>query len=195
MLKIGDTVSFHNGDGVVEGRGILDDFIGFSRPGNRYSDSVFCIELRHRVAAATAFQEFARQHPEASRLQNQHLMDEYRSLEEVTFKEQGMNRRLFSQSIGNDIQFGQAIQLRHVASGKCLAASRKETSKTEPENFRVYLTEEPTQYSWFKLSPGESINQDGDHIGNFSSVILAPGKQIPDGLRFGFARPTRFGFA
>jgi hypothetical protein len=58
MLKIGDYVAFHWKDGVLEGQGILDSFVGMSSPCDRYADAVFQIGVRNRVAASTDFAKF-----------------------------------------------------------------------------------------------------------------------------------------
>ena len=61
MLKIGDFVTFHWHDGVLEGKGILDDFVGLSCPANQYTDCVFQIGVRSRVAASLEFERFCKQ--------------------------------------------------------------------------------------------------------------------------------------
>ena len=69
MLKIGDFVSFHFKDGVIEGQGVLDDFVGLSTPSRQFADSVFQIGVRNRVAAATDFEDFKSKHSESARAQ------------------------------------------------------------------------------------------------------------------------------
>ena len=69
MLKIGDYVSFRWQGGVIEGQGVLDDFVGLSTPSKQFTDSVFQIGVRNRVAAAMDFEEFKARHAESQRVQ------------------------------------------------------------------------------------------------------------------------------
>ena len=101
-------------------------------------------------------------------------MATYASLERIQAKEDVMNSHLFENRVGHPVLFGEAIQLRHITSGKFLAVSRTETAVTEPENFRIFLSAAHTQSCWFKMTPALPINQDGDQIGNMSAVILSP---------------------
>jgi hypothetical protein len=101
-------------------------------------------------------------------------MEEYAALLRVTKKEATMNARLFQTRVGHPVLFGEAVQLRHVTSGKFLSVCREETSEQEPENFKVLLEEIETEKAWFKLAPAAPINSDGDQIGNLSDVILSP---------------------
>jgi inositol 1,4,5-triphosphate receptor type 3 len=101
-------------------------------------------------------------------------MEDYDALKRIMGKEEVMNVRLLENRIGHPVLYGEAIQLLHMRSGKMLTVSREETAKTEPENFRIYLSEERTPNSWFKMSPAAAIDSDGDLIGNLSDVILAP---------------------
>ena len=52
MLKIGDRVMFHWQDGILEGKGVLDDFVGLSCPANQHSDCVFEVKTPQRYCAA-----------------------------------------------------------------------------------------------------------------------------------------------
>jgi len=69
MLKIGDYVSCRWRGGVIEGQGVLDDFVGLSTPSKQFTDSVFQIGVRNRVAAAMDFEEFKARHAESQRVQ------------------------------------------------------------------------------------------------------------------------------
>jgi fumarate reductase subunit C len=175
MLKIGDTVTFTWRDGVLEGKGVVDDFIGLSCPCSQYADCVFQIGVRSRVAASLEFAEFVKMNPESVRAKSEHLIEHYNALQRRQEKEAAMNARLFENRVGCPAYFGEAIQLLHLSSGKCLSVSREETAKTEPENFKLYLSSVVRQNSWFKLScAAAAMHTEGDLIGNLSDVILSP---------------------
>jgi fumarate reductase subunit C len=140
----------------------------------QYADAVFQIGVRSRVAASLDLERFCAKYPESVRAKSEHLMEDHFALMRRKHKEAMMNERLFENRVGSPVCYGEAIQLLHVSSGKCLSVSREETSKTEPENFRILLSEKITPFSWFKMLPAAAINSTGDLIGNLSGVILSP---------------------
>ena len=52
MLKIGDRVMFHWRDGILEGKGVLDDFVGLSCPVNQHADCVFEVKKHPQRCSA-----------------------------------------------------------------------------------------------------------------------------------------------
>jgi hypothetical protein len=135
---------------------------------------VYQIGVRSRVAATLDFENFEQSYPESVRQKSENLTLDYNALKRIKGKEEAINAHLFDTRAGHPVVYGEAIQLLHVSSGKYLTVSREETSQTEPENLKIYLSERMSQNSWFKMSPAGDINSEGDLVGNLSYVLLTP---------------------
>jgi hypothetical protein len=135
---------------------------------------VYQIGVRCRVAAALDFENFEKSYPESVRQKSENLTLDYNALKRIKGKEEAINAHLFDTRAGHPVLFGEAIQLLHVSSGKYLTVSREETSQTEAENLKIYLSEKMSQNSWFKMTPAGDINSEGDLVGNLSYVLLVP---------------------
>eukprot|EP00039_Didymoeca_costata_P011469 m.161015 g.161015 ORF g.161015 m.161015 type:complete len:2636 (+) comp15183_c0_seq1:24-7931(+) len=71
---------------------------------------------------------------------------------------------------GDELSYGQGMQLLHVHSGRFLHISSTATSKLEPSNMRVVLDETDARAAWLKISPRFKVRADGDPIRNQDQV-------------------------
>eukprot|EP00039_Didymoeca_costata_P001936 m.56376 g.56376 ORF g.56376 m.56376 type:complete len:2661 (+) comp11036_c1_seq1:86-8068(+) len=73
---------------------------------------------------------------------------------------------------GDELLYGQGIQLRHVHSGRWVHVSTTATSKLEPSNMRVILDENDSRTAWLKIAPRFKVRADGDPIRNQDQVKI-----------------------
>ncbi|RYH07257.1 hypothetical protein EON65_41955, partial [archaeon] len=73
---------------------------------------------------------------------------------------------------GQEVVFGDVIQLFHVKSGKYVTVIPDKLAKDERENIKVILDSRGNSYSWLQVSPRYKINREGDRILNYAEIFL-----------------------
>jgi hypothetical protein len=74
--------------------------------------------------------------------------------------------------IGNEVLFGDTVQLRHYKSGNFITIKPTELARDERENMCVYLSSDGTQMSWLSLAPRYKIDREGDRISTNTDMLL-----------------------
>lgn len=77
-----------------------------------------------------------------------------------------------SKAIGNEVKYGEQIQLRHQKSGKYVCVNTTQTATTERENLVVVLDSAGSALSWLTVMPRLKIDQEGDVVRNASDVYF-----------------------
>jgi len=65
-----------------------------------------------------------------------------KALEHGCQNEEALNRKYMSDSVGNQVKYGDSVQLKHIKSGKYITITTTKTAETEREN----LVSEHTHY-------------------------------------------------
>ena len=182
-ICIGDLISLvvttPDGEGSIFGGGILDDHVELAVAPPVFDDCVFQVCLRNRLSASMQWQAFMqkRRQQESDGVELSEEEEEQagafqQTLERVKANEQKLNTSLFEQKCGEQIHFGDVIQLRHRKSGKWLTVSPDEVAATERENLRVHLHADGTTCSWFTVLPSVTVDEEGMPVENASRVIF-----------------------
>jgi hypothetical protein len=158
----------------LEGDGLLEDDVVLSSPPESHFNTVFQLCYRTRVNAADELLEFEKKNALRMNALDQDSKDYYNTLKRVRAKEQEMNARSFTESIGNGLNFGDVVQLRHRRSGKWLCAADQQVATVEQENFKVYLAAEASALAWFTLTPAAAFQSFGDAIVDMADVCFTP---------------------
>jgi len=201
-IRIGDYVILRglNVDGFLSGEGILEDGVFLSTNPPRFDDCVFQVCLANQYSAAKELLNFKEQiqignfemgdDMEASRDGGADLVvgndddDEeaedtiskekkfLAALERSKMNEAAMNKRQMEANIGNQLKFGQTIQLLHRKSQKYLTVDSMVVASHERENLRVYLSDEGNALSWFNLKPWFKIDRENADMESNAAVYL-----------------------
>jgi hypothetical protein len=175
-FKIGDLMTLrhatHDGSGFLIGDGVVDnEVVVTTSPISDVSaihDCIFEICVPTRNSAAKDLENFKRKHSlvAAHKLKSKdatHLA----TLRNLQQKELEMNQKLMHEKLGEIVMYGEVVQLKHVKSKKFLTASDMETSLSEPENFKVFLSETA---SWLTLQPAKAFNTLNEPVINHSEL-------------------------
>ena len=99
---------------------------------------------------------------------------EIAQLQEIADAEQEDNKLEFRRRQGDRVPYGQTIQLFHVASQRFVRISTSTTSRREPSQLKVDLSEEITRASWFRIMPRFKVRTEGDPIRMEDLVLRYP---------------------
>jgi inositol 1,4,5-triphosphate receptor type 1 len=88
---------------------------------------------------------------------DEHSKQQLATLKRVKDKELEMNNKNMQDKLGQDVNFGDIVQLLHLRSQKYLSISRTAVAQVESENFQVYLTKDLSSLCWFTLKPSEAF--------------------------------------
>lgn len=95
-----------------------------------------------------------------------------RQIRRAAINEQAINEKTFSMKVGTPVQFGDVLQLRHVASRKFLAVSTSQLAKQERENMRVNCIQSGNALSAIVLVPKQSFGGDRVNVLNNQEVHI-----------------------
>ena len=95
-----------------------------------------------------------------------------KALEHGRQNEEDLNNTYMMKSIGNEVRYGDQIQLRHVKSSKYITVTTTQTAETERENLVVMLNEAGSSLSWLTVMPRLKIDQEGDVVRNASDIYF-----------------------
>lgn len=85
-------------------------------------------------------------------------------LKDLADAEASDNSLDFARRKGDALTYGQAVQLRHVASGRFVQISLDTTSRREPSHQRVLLTDYVSRSSWFRIMPRFKVRSEGEPV-------------------------------
>jgi len=83
-----------------------------------------------------------------------------------------MNDSFMRLKSGNNVLFGDIIQLRHVKSGKFVSVIQNQVANIERENSKVQLVSYGSQLSWLQVLPRYKIDKEGDKIAANSEILM-----------------------
>jgi hypothetical protein len=83
-----------------------------------------------------------------------------------------MNDSFMRLKSGNNVSFGDIIQLRHVKSGKFVSVIQNQVANVERENSKVQLVSYGSQLSWLQVLPRYKIDKEGDKIAANSEILM-----------------------
>jgi hypothetical protein len=180
-FKIGDLVTLRHkvylgteeGSGFLSGDGVMgNEVVVTTSPFDDVSaihDCVFELCVPTRNSASKDLESFRREHPLAHKLSSKDAKH-FATLKTLQRKEVDMNQKLMHEKLGVIVMYGEVVQLKHVKSKKFLAASDSLTSVTEPENFKVFLSETA---SWLTLQPAKAFNTLNEPVINHSELCFS----------------------
>jgi hypothetical protein len=131
--------------------------------------SVFQICYRTRVHAAEQLVSFEeKQKKLRSPEDREHAIVQRGILQRVCKKEEEVNKQQMQKMMGTSVKYGEAIQLRHRLSGKYLQSGQTSgnlteedashfVAITEPEHFAAFLSDVPSQATWFVILSSDLI--------------------------------------
>ncbi|GMI18313.1 hypothetical protein TrLO_g8656, partial [Triparma laevis f. longispina] len=103
---------------------------------------------------------------------NQDTTHLLKALDHGRQNEEDLNATYMSKAIGNEVKYGEQIQLRHQKSGKYVCVNTTQTATTERENLVVVLDSAGSALSWLTVMPRLKIDQEGDIVRNASDVYF-----------------------
>jgi hypothetical protein len=193
MLNIGDFVFLrpvkHVGEHepFLQAHGALCDRVWVNQPSlDTLDSSVFQICARTRVHAAEQLLLFDEKSKRLSKPKDrEHAKVQRGILQRVCKKEEQVNTQLMETMMGSRVKYGEAIQLRHRLSGKFLQSgsttgniTEEDASRyvaiTEPEHFAAFLSDMPSQATWFVILSSDLIPT--EVVRNNSHVYLQVAK-------------------
>lgn len=173
-LKVGDYVTFNNVKfgAFLSAEGILLDDLVVAEDG-MFDDCIFCIHLQRQYSALRELSEFlATNEIDPKKIDDVNLLKYYKALVRGRDNETKLNDSYLKKKMGQQVVFGDIIQLFHVKSGKYLQVIPDQLAKTERENIRVQLNARGDSYSWIQLMPRYKIDREGDEITSGSEMYF-----------------------
>lgn len=89
------------------------------------------------------------------------------SLARAKESEKVMNEDAMTREVGRPIRYNDVIQLKHKKSRKYLSVNPLGLATLERENLRIYLADEGSSSSWFRLNPWFKINRNQVRLVHF----------------------------
>lgn len=173
-LTIGDYVTFnslkHMSYLCAEGI-ILEDVYVDESP-ERFDDCLFCIHLQRQYSAAKELDHFLEKYDIDAENVDPSTAKYLKALEKGRNNENNLNNIYMEKKVGQEVRFGDIIQLYHVKSGKYLQVVPKQLAKCERENLSIVLNAAGNSLSWIQIAPRYKINREGDPILTNTEVYL-----------------------
>lgn len=175
ILHIGDliTLKYQKYGGYMSGEGILVNSVGLSTSLESFEDHLFevCIQLQY--SASNEYDEFMVDYNgDVSLITDKGSIKHYQALARGKENEIKMNDSFMKLKTGNEVLFGDTVQLRHYKSGNFITIKPSELARDERENMCVYLSSDGTQMSWLSLVPRYKIDREGDRISTNTDMLL-----------------------
>ena len=176
FIKIGDIVTLRNikVKNYLCAEGILSDDIVVGKM-DSFEDNWFQICLPRQYSAAQELEEFIEVNnvdvKNAGRIDKSTLRH-LEALKTGARNEQKMNEVYMKNKRGNEVRYGDSIQLLHVKSKKYVTVVGNEVAEYERQNIRVRLDPAGSPNSWLILQPRFKINQAGDAVLSNSEIKL-----------------------
>lgn len=176
FIRIGDIVTLRNikVKNYLCAEGILSDEIVVGKM-DSFEDNWFQICLPRQYSAAIELEEFiivneidVKNAGKIDKSNQRHL----EALRTGAANEQKMNVAYMKNKLGNEVHYGDTIQLLHVKSKKYITVIGNEVAENERQNIRVRLDPEGSPDSWMIIQPRFKINQSGDAVLSNSEIKL-----------------------
>ena len=157
-----DHDSFVFCDGFISNKTVLKNFKTASQ-NSKFLDCLFQIYpsfLNSGKKAALGLKEELKKQEISEQKKREKIQD---TLEKVSH-EYKFNQDTFEKLRDTPISFDTPVQLLHVTSNKFLACNFKEEANYEKENFKLELTEYPSEYTFLKFLPVYTYQKRNDGV-------------------------------
>ena len=182
-LKIGDFVSLKVQlyGAYMSAEGILSDDVRAEESVAAFEDHIFQIYIQMQYSASNEYEEFKEHYQgDVSTIEDTSTLKHLTALRRGKENESMLNDMFFAAKTGNEISFGDVIQLRHTRSGKFLTVIGSELAKEERENVRVGLNPDGNVNSWIKVLPRFKIDRLGSPITSNTEILLKVDQRSPE---------------
>ena len=155
VLKFGDLIFLTSQegagggvDGYLYSEGLGDEFLSVVEFGENnelpmnFRNCLFRVTPQMQYFAQAEFEEALKQEPPAPRRMIEHLKT--MAEKQAVFNKKGQLSRS-----GEEVSYGQTVQLQHVISGKYISVFANRVAKIEAQCFQIRLHEGGSQFSWF----------------------------------------------
>jgi hypothetical protein len=173
FLRTGDLVTFKyvRFQAFLTGEGILSEDVSVSPKISSFEDHLFQVCAQRQYSAKLEYEDFLAKTDGGNNL-DEAAKKHYSALVRGKGNEIRMNEVYMKHKIGNNVLFGDTVQLLHIKSRKYLTVKPGAVARDERENMTVYLSSEGDQYSWIQLLPRYKIDREGDRVSNNTEVVM-----------------------
>ena len=177
-MRIGDlvTLKVQKNQSYLSGEGILVEDLYVSKSMKSFEEHVFQIYIQRQYSATNELDEFMGRLRVSGVASNGGLDQAAKNHMEALVKgkenESVLNNSVMKNKTGNQVLFGDTIQLLHVKSGKFVTVLPSDLARDERENMRVFLSPDGSVLSWVKITPRYKINREGEPLTNNTEVLL-----------------------
>ena len=174
FLRTGDLVTFKyvRFQSYLSGEGILNEDVFVNPNISSFEDHLFQVCAQRQYSAKLEYEDFVEKTGGDQNEMEESAKRHFIALVRGKGNEIRMNEVYMKHKIGNNVLFGDTVQLLHVKSRKYLTVKPGVVARDERENMSVYLSSEGDQYSWIQLLPRYKIDREGDRISNNTEVVM-----------------------
>ena len=191
FVRIGDliTLKFVRFQSFLSSEGILSEDIFVTPGSNSFEDHLFQVCAQRQYSAKSEYEEFNAK-MEGKELNDEGLQKHFSALVRGKGNEMRMNEVYMKHRIGNNVLFGDTVQLLHVKSRKYLTVLPGTLARDERENMSVSLSPEGNLNSWMQLLPRYKIDKEGDRISNNTEVVMRVAERASEHIHCSDRSPT-----
>nr|AAT47836.1 inositol 1,4,5-triphosphate receptor [Oikopleura dioica] len=173
---LGDVISIYaEGSGFISTLGLVDDRCvtnsaagSLQSPPIKYRDCLFRICPPCRYSAHRQYWRSVK--PGQSRLVEVFV----RKLSEAADVEREQNEKEKKKQHGQEVRYGQIVQLLHIKSNKYLTVNKRLPALLERNSMRVLLDSDGNEGSWFQIHPFYKLRSLGDNVLVGDRVVVKP---------------------